>query len=100
MPRQCDFLADRALEARLGGVRDHFAGVEHSPRQSQMPREGMTVVIAGRPNAVLAEPSGIPPSALGIRPSVVVIGPEGGFSPDEVAAVSYTHLTLPTIYSV
>ena len=41
--------------------------------------------VAGRPNAVLAEPSGIPPSALGIRPSVVVIGPEGGFSPDEVA---------------
>ena len=48
---EIDFLADRELEARLGGVREHFAGVERSARQGQLLREGMTVVIAGRPNA-------------------------------------------------
>ena len=48
---EIDFLADRELEARLGGVREHFAGVERSARQGRRLREGMTVVIAGRPNA-------------------------------------------------
>ncbi len=48
---EIDFLADRELEARLGGVREHFAGVERSARQGRLLREGMTVVIAGRPNA-------------------------------------------------
>lgn len=48
---EIDFLADRELEARLGGVREHFAAVERSARQGRLLREGMTVVIAGRPNA-------------------------------------------------
>jgi tRNA modification GTPase len=47
---EIDFLADRELEARLGGVREHLA-VERSARQGRLLREGMTVVIAGRPNA-------------------------------------------------
>src|SRR5690606_31770488 len=34
-----------------GGVREHFAAVERSARQGRLLREGMTVVIAGRPNA-------------------------------------------------
>jgi len=46
-----DFLADRALAERLQEVRDHFDGVEQSARQGRLLREGMTVVIAGRPNA-------------------------------------------------
>ncbi|MCW5572311.1 MAG: tRNA uridine-5-carboxymethylaminomethyl(34) synthesis GTPase MnmE [Steroidobacteraceae bacterium] len=48
---EIDFLADRELEARLGGVREHFAAVERSARQGRLLREGMTIVIAGRPNA-------------------------------------------------
>jgi tRNA modification GTPase len=32
-------------------VREHFDGVEQSARQGKLLREGMTVVIAGRPNA-------------------------------------------------
>ena len=48
---EIDFLADRQLEERLVGVRKHFDGVEQSTRQGRLLREGMTVVIAGRPNA-------------------------------------------------
>jgi tRNA modification GTPase len=48
---EIDFLADRQLEERLANVREHFAGVEQSARQGRLLREGMTVVIAGRPNA-------------------------------------------------
>lgn len=48
---EIDFLADRQLEAKLQGVRDYFDAVEQSARQGRLLREGMTVVIAGRPNA-------------------------------------------------
>jgi tRNA modification GTPase len=48
---EIDFLADRALGERLQTVRDHFDVVEQSARQGRLLREGMTVVIAGRPNA-------------------------------------------------
>jgi tRNA modification GTPase len=48
---EIDFLADRELEERFHAVRDHFEGVEQSARQGRLLREGMTVVIAGRPNA-------------------------------------------------
>lgn len=48
---EIDFLADRQLENKLNGVRDHFDAVEQSARQGRLLREGMTVVIAGRPNA-------------------------------------------------
>jgi tRNA modification GTPase len=48
---EIDFLADRQLEERLATVRHHFDAVEQSARQGRLLREGMTVVIAGRPNA-------------------------------------------------
>lgn len=48
---EIDFLADRELEERLQKVRDQFEHVEQSARQGRLLREGMTVVIAGRPNA-------------------------------------------------
>src|SRR3981189_1471650 len=48
---EIDFLADRQLEERLPAVRPHFDAVEQSARQGRLLREGMTVVIAGRPNA-------------------------------------------------
>jgi RsmE family RNA methyltransferase len=41
--------------------------------------------IALRSGAVLAEPSGEPFSTLTSVPTTVVIGPEGGFSEDELA---------------
>jgi tRNA modification GTPase len=48
---EIDFLADRELNERFETVRQHFDGVEQSARQGRLLREGMTVVIAGRPNA-------------------------------------------------
>jgi tRNA modification GTPase len=48
---EIDFLADRELAERFEAVRDHFAAVLASARQGQLLREGMVVVIAGRPNA-------------------------------------------------
>jgi tRNA modification GTPase len=48
---EVDFLADRQLDERLQIIRDHFGGVEQSARQGRILRDGMTVVIAGRPNA-------------------------------------------------
>jgi tRNA modification GTPase len=48
---EIDFLADRQIEERLTGIRHHFEAVEQSARQGRLLREGMTVVIAGRPNA-------------------------------------------------
>ncbi|MFO1426860.1 MAG: tRNA uridine-5-carboxymethylaminomethyl(34) synthesis GTPase MnmE [Steroidobacteraceae bacterium] len=48
---EIDFLADRELAERLETVRSHFDAVESSARQGRVLRDGMTVVIAGRPNA-------------------------------------------------
>jgi tRNA modification GTPase len=48
---ELDFLADRELTDRLNAVKDHFNAVEQSAQQGRLLREGMTVVIAGRPNA-------------------------------------------------
>ena len=48
---EVDFLADRQLASRFRVVREHFEAVEQSARQGRLLREGMTVVIAGRPNA-------------------------------------------------
>ncbi|MDB6087594.1 MAG: tRNA modification GTPase [Gammaproteobacteria bacterium] len=48
---EIDFLADRQLAERFQTVREHFEAVEQSARQGRLLREGMTVVIAGRPNA-------------------------------------------------
>jgi tRNA modification GTPase len=48
---EIDWLSDRELEQRFRAVRAHFAGIEQSARQGRLLREGMTAVIAGRPNA-------------------------------------------------
>ncbi|MFM7433084.1 MAG: tRNA modification GTPase, partial [Gammaproteobacteria bacterium] len=48
---EVDFLADRALASRLMALRERFASVLHSAEQGRVLRDGMTVVIAGRPNA-------------------------------------------------
>jgi tRNA modification GTPase len=48
---EIDFLADRELEHRLEAVRDHFEAVSRCAHQGRLLRDGMTVVIAGRPNA-------------------------------------------------
>ena len=48
---EIDFLADQALAGRFESVQGHFDGVEQCARQGRLLREGMTVVIAGRPNA-------------------------------------------------
>ena len=46
-----DPLADRQMQERLNSVLQHFAAIEQSARQGRLLREGMTVVLAGAPNA-------------------------------------------------
>ena len=48
---EVDFLADRALDARLEFIRHRFAGLAETARQGALLRDGLTLVIAGRPNA-------------------------------------------------
>jgi tRNA modification GTPase len=48
---EVDFLGDRALAARLEFIRHRFAGLAETARQGTLLRDGLTLVIAGRPNA-------------------------------------------------
>jgi len=48
---EIDFLADRELTERFDSLGGRFAEVLESARLGRLLREGMTVVIAGRPNA-------------------------------------------------
>ena len=48
---EVDFLADRALSDRLDFIRQRFAGLAETARQGALLRDGLTLVIAGRPNA-------------------------------------------------
>jgi tRNA modification GTPase len=48
---EIDFLADGHVLSLLEGVRGDLAGVLHEAGQGALLRDGMTVVIAGRPNA-------------------------------------------------
>jgi tRNA modification GTPase len=48
---EIDFLADPALAERLANVRQHFDAVSRSAGQGRLLRDGMTVVLAGAPNA-------------------------------------------------
>lgn len=48
---EIDFLADRELASRLEAIRGQLEAVERSARQGRLLRDGMTVVITGRPNA-------------------------------------------------
>jgi len=47
---EIDFLADEELTTRFQSVGEHFQGVEQSATQGRLLRDGMTIVIAGRPN--------------------------------------------------
>jgi tRNA modification GTPase len=48
---EIDFLADRALLERMTNLRQRFSDLAETARQGTLLRDGMTVVIAGRPNA-------------------------------------------------
>ena len=48
---EIDFLADRALGERMQHLRQRFAALAETARQGTLLRDGLTVVIAGRPNA-------------------------------------------------
>jgi tRNA modification GTPase len=48
---EIDFLADPVLAERLANVRQHFEAVTRSAGQGRLLRDGMTVVLAGAPNA-------------------------------------------------
>ena len=48
---EVDFLGDRTLATRLDFIRQRFAELAETARQGTLLRDGITVVIAGRPNA-------------------------------------------------
>ncbi len=48
---EIDFLADGVIAARLGALREQLAALQTAAGQGRLLRDGMTVVIAGRPNA-------------------------------------------------
>jgi tRNA modification GTPase len=48
---EVDFLGDQELRARLTTVRGHFEGVTAAAGQGRLLRDGITVVLAGRPNS-------------------------------------------------
>jgi tRNA modification GTPase len=48
---EVDFLGDRELHERLATVRGHFDGVAAAASQGRLLRDGITVVLAGRPNS-------------------------------------------------
>ena len=48
---EIDFLADRALGERMADIRTRFAELGEAARQGALLRDGLTLVIAGRPNA-------------------------------------------------
>jgi tRNA modification GTPase len=48
---EIDFLADRALAVRMDSIRQRFADLAEAARQGALLRDGLTLVIAGRPNA-------------------------------------------------
>src|SRR3954469_20290434 len=48
---EVDFLADRELAERLASVRGHFDAVSAAAGQGRLLRDGLTVVLAGRPNS-------------------------------------------------
>ena len=48
---EVDFLGDQELHARLATVRGHFDGVAAAAGQGRLLRDGLTVVLAGRPNS-------------------------------------------------
>lgn len=48
---EIDFLADLGLQFRLAQLREQFTTLVATAHQGRLLREGMTVVIAGRPNA-------------------------------------------------
>jgi len=48
---EVDFLGDRPLAARLEFIRHRFAELAETARQGTLLRDGLTLVIAGRPNA-------------------------------------------------
>ena len=48
---EVDFLGDAELRERLATVRGHFEAVARAASQGRLLRDGMTVVLAGRPNS-------------------------------------------------
>ncbi len=48
---EIDFLADRGLAERMSDLRDRFERLDGAARQGALLRDGLTLVIAGRPNA-------------------------------------------------
>ena len=63
---EVDFLGDDELRERLATVRGHFDGVATAASQGRLLRDGMTVVLAGRPELRQVQPAQ-PPRGLRSR---------------------------------
>ncbi|MGV3740164.1 MAG: tRNA uridine-5-carboxymethylaminomethyl(34) synthesis GTPase MnmE [Gammaproteobacteria bacterium] len=48
---EVDFLSDGKIAAKLSAIQEHLANIRKQAAQGAMLREGLTLVIAGRPNA-------------------------------------------------
>ncbi len=48
---EIDFLADEGLRSKIEGIVDRFQSLQSATRQGAILRDGMTIVLAGRPNA-------------------------------------------------
>ena len=60
---EVDFLGDEELRERLATVRGHFDGIVKAASQGRLLRDGMTVVLAGRPEFRQVQPAQ-PPGRL------------------------------------
>lgn len=84
-------------ERHLGRLRRVAREAAMQSRRSRLPEvETLTTFaeVAGRPGALLAEPGGRP---LAVGDALVVIGPEGGWTPEELGAGLPTVGLGPTI---
>jgi 16S rRNA (uracil1498-N3)-methyltransferase len=89
VPRWGETRAEAALE-RLRRIAHEAAAQCRRARLPELDGVQPVMALRGRPGLVVADPAGAELARLGVPPSgewVLVVGPEGGFDPDEMAAL-------------
>jgi 16S rRNA (uracil1498-N3)-methyltransferase len=85
-----DETREEAAVARLRRVAREAAAQSRRARLPEIDGVHPVTELIGRPGLVVADPAGEEPARLSAPPSgewVLVVGPEGGFEPDEVSAL-------------